>query len=267
MGGQTRPNLKVQDGCGNRCSFCIIPDHPRPQPFSVARRLACDNVQAFADAGGTELVLSGINLGRWGRDLKPQRTLEELVSAILLRTTLPRLRLSSIEPMDWTPQLLALFRGQSGSRLARHAHLPLQSGSDAILRAMHRRYRPWHYAEKLRLIRENMPDAAIGADVMVGFPGESEALFEESFAFIAAQPFTYLHLFPFSARPGTRAWQLAQEYPVSPRVVAERMARLRAADRRQESCFPAEFPGPRTACGYFAHSARRNDQGADRQFS
>ena len=258
-GGQTRPNLKVQDGCGNRCSFCIIPA-TRGHSRSLSLEACLRNVQAFAAGGGTELVLSGINLGRWGRDLTPQRTLEELVSAILLRTALPRLRLSSIEPMDWTPGLLALFRAHSGPpalRLARHAHLPLQSGSDAILRAMHRRYRPWHYAEKLRLIRESMPDAAIGADVMVGFPGESEALFEESFAFIAAQPFTYLHLFPFSARPGTRAWQLAQEHPVPPRVVAERMARLRAADCRQESSLPAEFPGPRTACGHFAHAARR----------
>jgi threonylcarbamoyladenosine tRNA methylthiotransferase MtaB len=199
------------------------------------------NVQAFADSGGTELVLSGINLGRWGRDLQPERTLEELVSGILLYTSLPRLRLSSIEPMDWTPQLLALFRDGSGSRLARHAHLPLQSGSDAILRAMHRRYRPWHYAEKLHLIRDIMPDAAIGADVMVGFPGESESLFEESFAFIAAQPFTYLHLFPFSARPGTRAWQLAQEYPVPPRVVAERTARLRGLIAARNLAFRQGF--------------------------
>ena len=225
-GGQTRPNLKVQDGCGNRCSFCIIPT-TRGHSRSLSLDACVKSVRAFADAGGTEMVLSGINLGRWGRDLQPQRTLEELVSEILGRTSLPRLRLSSIEPMDWTSQLLALFRGPSAGRLARHAHLPLQSGSDAILRAMHRRYRPWHYAEKLRLIRDTMPDAAIGADVMVGFPGETEALFEESFAFIAAQPFTYLHLFPFSARPGTRAWQLAQQYPVAPRVVAERSARLR----------------------------------------
>ena len=200
------------------------PHDPRPQPF-LSLEACLRNVQAFAAGGGTELVLSGINLGRWGRDLTPERTLEELVSAILLRTALPRLRLSSIEPMDWTPGLLALFRAHAvtpGARLARHAHLPLQSGSDAILRAMHRRYRPWHYAEKLRLIRESMPDAAIGADVMVGFPGESDALFEESFAFIAAQPFTYLHLFPFSARPGTRAWQLA-------RNIRCRRRRLRSA--------------------------------------
>jgi threonylcarbamoyladenosine tRNA methylthiotransferase MtaB len=239
-GGQTRPNLKVQDGCGNRCSFCVIPvtrGHSRSLPMEACLR----NVQAFADSGGTELVLSGINLGRWGRDLQPERTLEELVSGILLHTSLPRLRLSSIEPMDWTPQLLALFRDGSGSRLARHAHLPLQSGSDAILRAMHRRYRPWHYAEKLHLIRDIMPDAAIGADVMVGFPGESESLFEESFAFIAAQPFTYLHLFPFSARPGTRAWQLAQEYPVPPRVVAERTARLRGLIAARNLAFRQGF--------------------------
>ena len=238
-GGQTRPNLKVQDGCGNRCSFCIIPvtrGHSRSLPMEACLR----NVQAFADSGGIELVLSGINLGRWGRDLQPERTLEELVSRILLHTSLPRLRLSSIEPMDWTPQLLALFRD---GRLARHAHLPLQSGSDAILRAMHRRYRPWHYAEKLHLIRDIMPDAAIGADVMVGFPGESEALFEESFAFIAAQPFTYLHLFPFSARPGTRAWQLAREYAVPPRVLADRMARLRALIVARNLAFRQGFVG------------------------
>ena len=114
---------------------------------------------------------------------------------------------------------------------------------DAILRAMHRRYRPWHYAGKLRQICETMPDAAIGADVMVGFPGETDALFEESFTFIAAQPFTYLHLFPFSARPGTTAWQLAQQHPVAPRVVAERSARLRDLIAARNVAFRKSFLG------------------------
>ena len=237
--GQTRPNLKVQDGCGNRCSFCIIPA-TRGHSRSLSLEACLHEVQAFVDAGVTELVLSGINLGRWGRDLKPASTLEELVNAILLRTSLPRLRLSSIEPMDWTLALLELFRESSG-RIARHAHLPLQSGSDAILRAMHRRYRPWHYAEKLRLIRESLPDAAIGADVMVGFPGESEGLFEESFAFITAQPFTYLHLFPFSARPGTGAWQLAKESAIDPGAVKERMGRLRALIAAKNLAFRQRF--------------------------
>ena len=240
-GAQTRPNLKVQDGCGNRCSFCIIPT-TRGHSRSLALEDAVRHAQAFADQGGTELVLSGINLGRWGKDLQPQRALEELLYAILLRTALPRLRLSSIEPMDWTPRLLALYRDpHTANRLARHAHLPLQSGSDTILRAMHRRYRPWHYAEKTHQIRALMPDAAIGADVMVGFPGESDALFEESLSFIATQPFTYLHLFPFSARPGTRAWDLAAQYPVPPAAVAERSVRLRALIAEKNLRFRQRF--------------------------
>jgi threonylcarbamoyladenosine tRNA methylthiotransferase MtaB len=242
---QTRPNLKVQEGCGNRCSFCVIPETRGPSR-SLSFEACLAHVEAFVAGAGTELVLSGINLGRWGRDLTPRRTLEELVSALLSGTSLPRLRLSSIEPMDWTMPLLALFREHalsSNPRLARHAHLPLQSGSDAILRAMHRRYRPWHYAEKLRIIRESMPDAAIGADVMVGFPGESDALFEESFAFIAAQPFTYLHLFPFSARPATDAWRLDRENPVSPQQVELRMARLRQLIHGKNLAFRRGFIG------------------------
>jgi threonylcarbamoyladenosine tRNA methylthiotransferase MtaB len=230
----TRPNLKVQDGCGNRCSFCIIPT-TRGGSRSVPLVTVLERVRRFVDAEGKELVLSGINLGRWGRDFEPPARLEDLVSAILERTALPRLRISSVEPMDWSAGLLALYgqygredAAMTGPRLARHAHLPLQSGADATLRAMHRRYRPWHYAQKLATIREAMPDAAIGADVMVGFPGETDALFEESYRFIAQQPFTYLHLFPFSARPGTAAWTLAEERPVRGEAVRERMARLRA---------------------------------------
>jgi threonylcarbamoyladenosine tRNA methylthiotransferase MtaB len=244
---QTRPNLKVQDGCGNRCSFCIIPA-TRGHSRSLSLESCLRDVQAFAAGGGTELVLSGINLGRWGRDITPESSLEQLVTAILARTSLPRLRLSSIEPMDWTPRLLELFRVYTAGkdrvgRLARHAHLPLQSGSDAILRAMHRRYRPWHYAEKLRLIRENMPDASIGADVMVGFPGESDALYEENFNFVATQPLTYLHLFPFSARPGTRAWHLARQSPVASEAVAERMSRLRNLMAGRNRTFREGFLG------------------------
>jgi threonylcarbamoyladenosine tRNA methylthiotransferase MtaB len=230
----TRPNLKVQDGCGNRCSFCIIPT-TRGGSRSVPLENVLERARRFVDADGKELVLSGINLGRWGRDFERPSRLEDLVAAILEQTALPRLRISSVEPMDWSADLLALYRqygredaAATGPRLARHAHLPLQSGADATLRAMHRRYRPWHYAQKLAAIREAMPDAAIGADVMVGFPGETDALFEESCQFIAQQPFTYLHLFPFSARPGTAAWTLGQERPVQGEAVRERMARLRA---------------------------------------
>jgi threonylcarbamoyladenosine tRNA methylthiotransferase MtaB len=250
---QTRPNLKVQDGCGNRCSFCIIPT-TRGHSRSVPLEACLDNVRRFVDqpgkesarGGGIELVLSGINLGRWGRDLQPAQRFEDLVAAILRETTLPRLRLSSIEPMDWSPDLLALYREFSSGdhpRLASHAHLPLQSGSDAILRRMYRRYRPWHYADRLAAIRELLPDAAIGADVMIGFPGETDALFDESYRFIAAQPFTYLHLFPFSARPGTPAWELHRQNPVPARAVHERMSALRVLIEEKSRAFRSSFLG------------------------
>ncbi|MGA7351147.1 MAG: radical SAM protein [Acidobacteriaceae bacterium] len=271
---QTRPNLKVQDGCGNRCSFCIIPTTRGPSR-SIPLATSLDNVRRFVDQGGKELVLSGINLGRWGRDLQPMQRFEDLVAAILRETILPRLRLSSIEPMDWSPDLLALYREfavdrdpsasiHSGNgtlpatatlsavryplsaafpRLCRHAHLPLQSGSDAILRRMYRRYRPWHYAERLAAIRELLPDAAIGADVMIGFPGETDALFRESYRFIAAQPFTYLHLFPFSARPSTPAWDLHRQNPVPARAVHERMAALRDLIAEKSQAFRSRFLG------------------------
>ena len=249
---QTRPNLKVQDGCGNRCSFCIIPTTRGPSR-SVPLAACIDNVRRFVDHDGKELVLSGINLGRWGRDLKPAQRFEDLVAAVLTQTSLPRLRLSSIEPMDWSAGLLAWYRefaadppavhDARGPRLCRHTHLPLQSGSDTLLRRMHRRYRPWHYAEKLASLRALLPDAAIGADVMIGFPGETDALFQESYDFIAAQPFTYLHLFPFSARPGTPAWGLHRQNPVSARAVHERMAALRDLISEKSRAFRMRFIG------------------------
>jgi threonylcarbamoyladenosine tRNA methylthiotransferase MtaB len=238
---QTRPNLKVQDGCANRCSFCIIPE-TRGASRSVSLEACLVSVRRFVERGGQELVLSGINLGRWGRDLTPAMRFVDLVGAILERTVLPRLRLSSIEPMDWTPELLGLFTAYAG-RIARHAHLPLQSGSDTILRRMYRRYRPWHYAEKLEAIRRLLPEAAIGADVMVGFPGETDALFQESYDFIAAQPFTYLHLFPFSARPGTSAAELHRLQPVPARAVEERMKALRALAAEKNEAFRRGFLG------------------------
>ena len=241
--GRTRPSLKIQDGCGNRCTFCVIPT-TRGDSRSLPRQHVLEAVRRFADSGGMELVLSGINLGRWGRDLETADGFAELVAAILDSTALPRLRISSVEPMDWSEALIALLR-QYGKgehpRLARHAHLPLQSGSDAVLRRMHRRYRPWHYAAKVAAITAAQPQAAIGADVMVGFPGETDAEFQESYDFIAAQPFTYLHLFPFSARPGTAAWELHRQHPVAAAAVQARMAALRALIDEKNRAFRQSF--------------------------
>jgi threonylcarbamoyladenosine tRNA methylthiotransferase MtaB len=237
-GARTRPNLKIQEGCGNRCTFCVIPQ-TRGSSRSLPAANVLRQVEGFVAAGGNELVLSGINLGRWGRDFSasesPGRpTLAGLVREIFERTALPRLRLSSIEPMDWDAELIGLMaefgNPECGlARLARHAHLPLQSGSDAVLRRMHRRYRPWHYAEKVAaLMRAAGPELTLGADVMVGFPGETDAEFEETVALVRALPFGYLHLFPFSPRPVTPGWALHAERPVPAEAVEERMAVLRA---------------------------------------
>ena len=259
-GAQSRPNLKIQVGCANRCSFCVIPFTRGPSK-SLSHAAVLKQVEGFINAGGNELVLSGINLGRWGRDLKEPApfdrenwpptlvpgsrrkdgapSLSALVRNILAHTALPRLRLSSIEPMDWDEELIDLMADFAGPdarepRLARHAHLPLQSGSDAVLRRMHRRYRPWHYADKAAaLFGAAGPELTLGADVMVGFPGETDAEFEETVAFIRALPFGYLHLFPFSPRPGTRGWALHRAEPVASEAVEERMATLREFAREK----------------------------------
>jgi threonylcarbamoyladenosine tRNA methylthiotransferase MtaB len=247
-GAQTRPNLKIQDGCGNRCSFCVIPQ-TRGSSRSLPAVSVLRQVEGFVKAGGYELVLSGINLGRWGRDLTDSevaapRTLAELVREIFARTALNRLRLSSIEPMDWDAEMMELMAEFGGRRLARHAHLPLQSGSDAVLRRMHRRYRPWHYVEKVEALRRAVgPELTLGADVMVGFPGETEAEFEETMALVRDLPFGYLHLFPFSPRPGTPGWALHDERPVPVEAVAERMAALRTLAAEKSQAHRRRFVG------------------------
>jgi threonylcarbamoyladenosine tRNA methylthiotransferase MtaB len=246
---RTRPNLKVQDGCDNRCSFCVIPSvrgHSRSLPVQQIVR----EVNILVGSGYREVVISGINLGRWGRDLGASSQLsalsenrsldfEHLIRAILSETSLEKLRISSVEPMDWTPELIALVA--SSPRVAKHAHVPLQSGSDAVLRRMHRKYRPWHYRETIEKIRDAMPTAAIGADVMAGFPGETDAEFEATRRLIAELPFTYLHVFTYSARPGTPAAAMPNQ--VSIQVARERNKILRDLAAEKKLAFMQSFVG------------------------
>jgi threonylcarbamoyladenosine tRNA methylthiotransferase MtaB len=259
---RTRPNLKVQDGCDNRCSFCVIPSvrgHSRSLPqLDILREVA-----ALVAAGYKELVISGINLGRWGFDLmggghslrqaqgtlcppnaapsKHSRPFENLLQAILEETTLEKLRISSVEPMDWTDSLISLVA--SSPRIARHAHVPLQSGSDAVLRRMHRKYRPWHYREKIEKIRAAMPTAAIGADVMVGFPGETASEFDATHRLLEELPFTYLHVFTYSPRPGTPAAALPNLVPID--IARERNKILRDLAHQKKLAFMQSFLGQR----------------------
>jgi threonylcarbamoyladenosine tRNA methylthiotransferase MtaB len=262
---RTRPNLKVQDGCDNRCSFCVIP-YVRGQSRSLPLERVVAEVRTLVDAGYREVVISGINLGRWGRDLEgvdgrrssvvgevepvnsadtwQSRSVAErlttnddrlvsLIRAVLEQTSLEKLRISSVEPMDWSDELIQLMA--SSERIAKHAHVPLQSGSDAVLRRMHRKYRPWHYREKISKIRAAMPNAAIGADVMVGFPGETDAEFEETRRMIKELPFTYLHVFSYSARPGTPAAQAPGQVAIG--VARERNRVLRELASRKKAAF------------------------------
>lgn len=235
---KTRPNLKIQDGCDNRCSFCIIP-FVRGQNRSLPLERVLQEVDQLVSAGYREVVISGINLGRWGRDFDKTQRFEDVVEAIVGNTALERLRISSVEPMDWSDRLIALVAGSS--RIAKHAHVPMQSGSDRVLRKMHRKYRPWHYAEKITKIRSAMPTAAIGADVMVGFPGETDLDFEETRAMIESLPFTYLHVFTYSGRPGTPSEKMPDQVPVH--IARERNRILRGLATEKKLAFMQSFVG------------------------
>jgi threonylcarbamoyladenosine tRNA methylthiotransferase MtaB len=249
---RTRPNLKVQDGCDNRCSFCVIPQ-VRGQSRSMPMERVIAEVGTLVDAGYREIVISGINLGRWGKDLVVDRRplvfgeqnptndqrLVLLIRDILDATSLQKLRISSVEPMDWSDELIELVA--LSPRIAKHAHVPMQSASDTVLRRMHRKYRPWHYREKILKIRAAMPWAAIGADVMVGFPGETELEFDDTRAMIEELPFTYLHVFTYSARPGTPAAELLGQIPIA--VARERNRVLREIASAKKAAFMRSLIG------------------------
>ena len=235
---KTRPNLKVQDGCNNRCSFCIIP-FVRGRSRSLQLGDILREVDALVLKGHREIVLSGINLGRWGRDLSPRANFAAMLRSILERTVVQKIRISSVEPMDWTDEVIELMA--STPRIAKHAHVPLQSGSDRILRSMRRKYRPWHYADRIERVRCAMPDAAIGADVMVGFPGESDQDFEQTRAFIERLPFTYLHVFTYSSRPGTPSATLPDQVPTP--TARERNRILRELVAAKKHAFMQSFVG------------------------
>ncbi len=229
---RTRPILKIQDGCNHRCAYCVIP-FVRGRSRSLPPDAVVEQVRRLISNGAKEIVLSGINLGSYGRDLSPRADLAGLVQRILAETELERLRFSSIEPQELTRDFVKL--AASSERIAEHFHVPLQSGSDRILRAMHRWYRAAHYAERIGLIREALPQAAIGADVIAGFPGETDEDFARTLEMIEKLPFTYLHVFSFSPRPGTEAAQLGS--PLLESLIHERARTLRALGAKKAAAF------------------------------
>lgn len=207
---RTRAFLKIQEGCQNFCSYCIIPYTRGP-----LRSRSVDSIRREAEkllkAGFREIVLTGIHLGAYGRDLEENVTLADAAAAVLEFPELKRLRLGSLESIELSPELFELIRNDK--RFARHLHLPLQAGSDAILKTMNRHYNAEEFSALLEKVRAEVPGVAITTDIIVGFPGETEELFEESLSFSAKQGFARMHVFPYSRRPGTPAAKMEHQVP------------------------------------------------------
>ncbi len=229
---RTRAFLKIQDGCDYRCTYCTIPlarGKSRSQPLESV----IANAEKIVAAGTFEIVLTGVNTGDWGRGLDTGQKFFDLVKALDNVEGLRRVRISSIEPNLITDEILEYIA--SGDKFMPHFHIPLQSGCDDILRAMKRRYLTPLYRSRIEKIKELMPHACIGADVIVGFPGETEANFEETYRFISSLEVSYLHVFTYSERENTPAWSMAGSVPG--KVRAKRSKVLHLLGGRKKAAF------------------------------
>jgi len=238
FGDRNRAYLKIQDGCRLACSYCIIPVVRGP-----SRSVPADEIERAALAlfgqGYREIVLTGVNTGDYGRDLRRPTNLASLLRRLLDVAGPNRLRLNSLEPLTVTDEIIRIMARDP--RLAPHLQVPLQSGSPAILRRMRRNYRLEAYLDRVERLRAAVPHAGLGADVIVGFPGETEALFRETYEFIKRSPLTYLHVFAWSPRPGTPASALSGRVPSA--AVRERSARLRELAADKSLAFRRRFIG------------------------
>ena len=236
--GRTRAFVKVQDGCDNRCTFCIV-SVARGSSRSIAVGEIVAEIRDLVQAGYREAVLSGVHLGSYGHDQNSQEGLLGLVRSILHETTIARLRLSSLEPWDLRPEFFSLWEEEP--RLLPHVHLPLQSGCDDTLRRMARRTDQTSFRTLVRQARKAIPELSITTDIIVGFPGESDMEFETSFSFVEEMKFSKLHVFRYSPREGTVAAMMPGQ--VLPRIVQERSNRMQALGAVYEADFKARFIG------------------------
>jgi threonylcarbamoyladenosine tRNA methylthiotransferase MtaB len=225
IAGRTAFTLRVQTGCEERCSYCIIPS-TRGAGRSVPIAGVLREVERVAAAGFREIALTGVHLGSYGRDLSPATSLPRLLRALEEMSIDVTFRISSLEPMDCTPEVVAIV-AESGGRFAPHFHLPLQHVSDRMLGLMRRPYAFAAYRDLVESIAGRLPYASIGSDMIVGFPGETDADFEASLSYLPRSPISHLHVFPYSDRPGTAASAMPSKTPGA--VIRERAAQLRAA--------------------------------------
>lgn len=237
---RTRAFLKVQDGCDSRCAYCVVPRLRGPSR-SLDPEAIFDALKVLSEKGIKEVVLTGIHLGRWGYDLEVRRDLIWLLEEIEKRDSPPRVRLSSIEPQEVRRELIDLMA--SSNKLCPHLHLPLQSGSREVLEKMRRPYSPEDYQKLVLEAKERLPEMAIGADVLVGFPGEGDEDFEETLSLLEGLPLSYLHVFPFSPRPGTEAFGMSDK--VKEEVKLKRAYILRQlADKKKKEFYMSMLGKP-----------------------
>lgn len=237
-GGKTRPLVKLQDGCDARCSYCIVP-HVRGPGRSAAPENIISEIHSLVRAGFQEIVLTGVNLGTYGRKTKERMRLSALLTRILQIPQLGRIRLSSIEPMLFERSIIDL--AASNPVFAHHFHVPIQSGSDQVLRRMRRPYRAERLRQLFEYIHTSLPDAGLGTDILVGFPGETEMEFAETCELIQNLPLTYLHVFPFSPREGTEAYSYSSR--ITPAEMKQRIAVLIEISRSKNLEFRRRFLG------------------------
>jgi threonylcarbamoyladenosine tRNA methylthiotransferase MtaB len=231
--GHTRAFLKIQEGCNYTCTYCIIPT-ARGLSRSVTPRAVLEQVRRLADAGYKEIVLTGIHLGGYGQDLNPKIDLTGLVETIAASGLIPRLRLSSLDPREVPDRLLEVMAGSE--IICPHLHICAQAGDDGILKQMRRNYDTAYYGDLLWRIRARLPDAALGSDIIVGFPGETDAQFEASLAYFATAPLTYFHVFPYSSRRGTVAVSLPDKVPDAVKKARSRRMRELGVGKKKEFC-------------------------------
>lgn len=234
---RTRAFIKVQDGCDNHCTFCIT-TIARGSSRSRPVREILDDIQAALDGGVQEVVLTGVHLGSWGYDLERPASLKDLIASILRIDTLPRLRVSSLEPWDLDEDFFTLWQDK---RLCRHLHLPLQSGSASVLRRMARKITPQRFAELVSAARDRIPQVAVTTDLIAGFPGETEQEFQEGLAFVEQMEFSGAHVFTYSARQGTAAARMPGQ--VHNYLRKERSAILREVTDQSARRYQEQFLG------------------------
>ena len=237
-GNRTRPLLKIQDGCDNFCTYCIVP-YARGRSRSMPLETVLANIKLLKMSGYREVVLSGIDLGRYGLDLVLPTTLSDLLKQINFLQPIDRVRLSSIEPNEITEDIISIVA--DSDIFCHHFHIPLQSGDDHILKRMHRHYSRSFFRDMVIRIHEMIPDAAIGVDTLIGFPGETEKAFENTYSLIEKLPVTYLHVFPFSGRKGTPA----NSYPdkVPSQVIKDRCLKMREMGNNKKMEFYKKLIG------------------------